>query len=369
METLASLLTPLQMLVFNLFVIDRCSEKKYSQLFTYGCMLLGAIALVPFIYWVSNINPDFGNGNGLFVFGSFLFIFPVKTMYNISAAKIVSLACTSWVYTFIVFSMSVHISYLLPGVNMKYSTLLVQSIIYAITITRFFKLVKERFLSILSQLTPQENTQLMWASIFWFWTAFIVNLSFIYPQLYVLRILALLSVAICALLFYLYIYRLLDSNRLINRLKDMAYKDNLTQLRSRAVLANDVDELIERSIPFKVVFMDLNNFKTINDEYGHMVGDEYLAFFAREVKLLVGSQGGFYRIAGDEFICVYTGTDILRFIDSLAGIPAQLPDRDVPFLGVSYGIAHYPDDGATLPELTHAADLRMYDMKKKAGQQ
>lgn len=362
-ETIAAIITPMQMLVINLFVINKCSERKFSKKVTYACMLLGVAALVPAIYKICLINPDFGNGNGLFVIGSFIFVFPVKTLYNISVSKIVSLACTSWVYTFIVFSVSVHIGYLIPDIHIGYSVLAVQTLIYTVTISGFYHMIRKSFLTILAQLTPQENTNLMWTSIFWFWTVFIVNLSFIYMEHIPLRIIALLSVSFCAFNFYRHIYRMLDSNRIIDRLKDVAYKDNLTQLRSRAVLSNDVDELLDRQVPFKLIFMDLNNFKSINDTYGHVAGDEYLAFFAREVKQRVGSKGGFYRISGDEFICIYTAPDILRFIDAISTLPENLPDSEMPFKGVSYGIAHYPDDGQTLSDLIHVADARMYAMK------
>lgn len=356
------------MLAVNLFVIDRCSEKKYSPRLTYALMLLGAMLLMPITYAISAANPHFGNGNGLFVISGFLFIFPIKALYKNSVAKIVSLACTSWVYTFIIFAITVHVAYMLPDIPLIYTTITVQTALYTFTITKFYRLIKEKFLSILSQLTPTENISLMWVSIFWFWTAFIINLSFIYPQIYPLRTIAILSFAFCAYNFYKHIYRMLDSNRVIERLKDVAYKDNLTQLRSRAVLSNDVNELISRGISFRVIFMDLNNFKSINDEYGHLAGDEYLSFFAREIKLRVGSNGGVYRIAGDEFVCIYTGDDVLRFTDAMASFPQQLPGKDIPFLGASYGIASFPDDGASLTDLLHVADGRMYAMKpSRAG--
>lgn len=360
MENIAAIITPVEMLLVNLFIIDKCSVKKYSVKFTYGILLLSVILLVPISYVLSSINPDLGNGNGFFVFASFIFVIPIKYLYHDSIYKIISKACLSWVYTFFTFSLSIHVSEMLPSLNQVYTVLFIQTAIYALTLGKYYGMVQRKFLQILAQLSEAENHSLMWVSILWFWTIFIMNLSYIYNHIIIIKVFAIASAGGCAYSFYHNIYQMLDSNRAIERLKDVAYKDSLTQLRGRALLNNDVEELISRGIPFKLIFMDLDNFKTINDTYGHLVGDEYLAFFANEVKRRVGEHGGFYRIAGDEFVCVYTSPDIVRLLDSLSNLPEFIPGRDVPFLGVSCGIASYPDDGISLVELMDIADGRMY---------
>lgn len=365
-ETLISLLAPLEMLAVNLFVIDRCSQRKYSSFVTVGIMGLFSVAIVGLSSLLNQQLSNFGDGSGFFVFFGFLFLIPAKILYENSVAKIICLACTSWVYTFLLFSLSVHLGNMIAGVSgipLIYIVAVVQTLLYVLTLVWFYRTLRDKFLPMLAQLSVSQTRTLMWMSIIWFWTVFIVNLVFIYPEFYLFRIFAILSVAICAYISYRYIYQLIHTARTIQTLEHMAYHDDLTQLRSRVVLSKDIEDLIGRDIPFRLFFIDLDDFKTINDNYGHHVGDEYLAFFARQVKLRLGEQGGFYRIAGDEFVCLFTAPDIESFLQSLSAIPETLPDSDVEFKGFSYGISAFPDDGKNIDTLLRIADSRMYDMK------
>lgn len=363
MEIIAQLLVPLEMLFANLFVIDQCSKRKYSNKTTLGAMSVFVVVLMVGAYWVASIMPGFGNGNGMFVFCGFLFAAPIKLLYKNSVVKIVCLACISWAYTFLLFSLSVHIGRLVTVLPIAYTVAIVQTVLYIVTLAWFYRLIRDKFLPMLRRLSEKQLYSMMWMGIIWFWTVFVINLAFVYPNFLVLQPIAMVSVAVCGFLTYRYSYQLVKSSFTIDNLERIAYRDEVTQLRSRALLSNDAGELLERGIPFYLVFMDLDNFKTINDTYGHKTGDDYLAFFAREMKLRVGSLGGFYRIAGDEFVCLYTDKNIEKLLCSVQTLPRKLPDSDVDFLGVSYGYAQYPKDGTVLETLMQKADERMYSMK------
>lgn len=365
MDSFIALLMPIEMLFINLFVIDKCSKKKFSSLFTYLVLIASGVIIVGVASLLLADFLNIGNGNGMFVFIGFLYMIPLKLIYKTTIAKIVSLACTSWVYTFFIFSVSVHMSTLLADVDRGASALVIQTLLYAITLFWFLKILKYRFTAMLSQLTKKETLELMVVSIVWFWTAFILNFTLVYSNIPLLKVLSMLSVAFCALSTYVYIYNVINNNRIIQELEHIAYHDELTQLRGRALLSNDIEKLIDKKIDFHVVFMDLDNFKSINDTYGHNVGDDYLAFFAQQVKYRLGSRGGFYRIAGDEFVCLYTDGSVSTLINSLDSIPEKLPDSGIPFIGVSYGVAHYPEHGKNMDELIEFADNAMYDMKRK----
>ncbi|MDL2219977.1 GGDEF domain-containing protein [Ruminococcaceae bacterium OttesenSCG-928-O06] len=362
-ETAASLLTTLEMLLINLFVIDRCSEKKFSAKITYSTMALSVVVLMFGSYMAVSHLPGYGSGSGLFVFFGFLFALPIKLLYKTSVSKIICLACTSWVYTFLAFSVSIHTSSMVAALPRSYTTFLVQTLIYLVSFPWFYGVLKNKFFPMLSHLSQKETYTLMWMGIVWFWTVFIINLAFIYPAIYIMRILAIASAGVCALNFYRYIYRVINSDRTIQSLQKIAYHDDLTQLRGRALLASDVDQLLAREVPFFLVFMDLNDFKSVNDTFGHVVGDEYLAFFAQEAKKRIGNRGGFYRIAGDEFVALLTAGDTAVFLAEMDTLPTRVGDSGAIFLGVSYGVAAYPADGASLSELLDVADRRMYTMK------
>jgi diguanylate cyclase (GGDEF)-like protein len=117
-------------------------------------------------------------------------------------------------------------------------------------------------------------------------------------------------------------------------------------------------------MPFSVVFMDLDRFKSVNDEHGHAEGDEYLKNFARTIEGMYKEYGNLYRMSGDEFVLIHTSPDNTRLCHEIEQFDFK-GDPGRAFLGVSVGCAHYPDDATTVSELLHIADTNMYQVKKR----
>jgi len=368
MQYFLMFLTPLEMLLINLFVIDRCSRRKFSRTRTYAIMGLFICVLIYIAYRLSSNAPDFGGGNGLFIFSGFLFIIPIRLLYEGPAVKIITVACFSWVYTFTAFALSVRLGYILStlGWDIHGTVLALQTVLYLTTFTPFYRLLKSRFVVILEQIGKREAVALMWMTMMWFWTVFIFNLSFAYPDRNIFQVLAFPTLAACILSSFRYIYIQVDSSKTIQNLESIAYRDELTQLRTRVILGKDIDGLITRKVTFHLIFFDLNALKSVNDRYGHLVGDRYIAFFAHEIKTRIGNRGGFYRIAGDEFVCIFPEEGLGEFLEAIATLPDKMPDTQVQFLGFSYGIATYPQDGDSAGALLEYADSRMYEMKRAA---
>lgn len=364
-ENLVSLLTPLEMLLVNLFIIDRCFKRKYSALFTYSILVLFGLVVVAFTFFVVTQLPFFGSGNGFFVFGGFLYLFPLRFLYQTTISKIVTSACTAWIYTFIVFSISVHTSDLIPQFSKPIVAFAIQTTLYALTLYWIYRIMKNYFIEMIDKLSQKETTELMWLSMIWFWAVFILNSALIYNDNVAIQMFTIITIATCAFVSFRFIYRIIFKDREIRSLEKLAYYDDLTQVRGRLLLTQDSKELIDNKKEFSLIFLDLDRFKEINDRYGHSVGDDYLVFFAQEVEKRLANKGMLYRSSGDEFICIHKEGDESEFLASLESIPQTLPDSDVAFYGASMGVAHYPADGATIDQLIHVADQRMYSMKKQ----
>jgi len=362
------MLAPLEMLLVNLYVIHRCSNRKYSSSRT--CLSMGLFICV--IMYISLLIvqyvPDFGSGNGLFIFCGFLFILPIKMLYRAPCVKIIAIACFSWTYTFLLFALSVRIGYAvsIPGISISSTVLLLQTLLYIATFKAFYGMIKTKFLYILEHIEKDKAVTLMWLNIVWFWMVFIFNLSYSYPGIFLFQILSFFTLSICILISFRYMYLQVTSGEKIQKLEKIVYHDELTQLRTRVVLSRDAEDLIKRNIPFHLIFIDLNNFKSVNDRYGHMAGDQYLTFFTHEIKQRLGNRGGFYRIAGDEFVCIFPEKGLTAFLKDITVLPQTMPGSHVKFLGFSYGVASFPDDGNTVQVLMDFADLHMYEMKLSA---
>jgi len=158
-----------------------------------------------------------------------------------------------------------------------------------------------------------------------------------------------------------------------NEIKKLAFYDGLTGLANRELCDERLKQrlgLAERSnTKAAVLFIDLDNFKEVNDSYGHAYGDELLVQFSKRVNSELREDSCLSRISGDEFIILLGAIDNPASIGTLAerllsvlNLPFSLHGHDA-YIGMSMGIAVYPEDGTSANELVKQADIAMYHAK------
>lgn len=156
-----------------------------------------------------------------------------------------------------------------------------------------------------------------------------------------------------------------------------ARRDMLTSLPNRRALDERLDEAISISNhtkrPFSVVMMDLDGFKAVNDTYGHETGDDVLRQLAQSLMQSMRSTDFLARYGGDEMTLVLEDTDLQQAMhvahklqDRLRNLAFHLPDGKTASIGVSGGIALFPNHSSTAPGLLRAADEALYQAKKHA---
>jgi len=158
--------------------------------------------------------------------------------------------------------------------------------------------------------------------------------------------------------------------------KDLVYRsefDLLTDINNRFSLDRYLEQLIEKAKAedsiFGLVYIDLDEFKQVNDFYGHHVGDLYLQEVSMRMKRQLRSGDMLARLGGDEFTALVPVARSRSAIEEIA----QRLERcfDAPFAvegyvlrgGASVGVALYPDDGTSADSLLSAADAAMYVAK------
>ena len=160
-----------------------------------------------------------------------------------------------------------------------------------------------------------------------------------------------------------------------NDLKESVIHDFSTGAYSFKYLAERFNELtVANKKKLSIGFVDLNNFKYINDNYGHSAGDLILREFVKRLKLHLRSLDMVGRYGGDEFILMFPGTTRHGAEMALERLKKNLSEREIKLdiadlsikIDFSYGVASYPDDGSSLRELIYHADQRMYRMKEKS---
>lgn len=115
-----------------------------------------------------------------------------------------------------------------------------------------------------------------------------------------------------------------------------------------------------------VIFLDIDEFKQINDQYGHSYGDEVLKTITSVVRSTLRKADYLIRYAGDEFIVILPGNGYFKTIEVIKRIKEavrQVPLPDNAEAGVSCGLAIYPLDGTDIKTLIDTADQRMYQYK------
>lgn len=163
-----------------------------------------------------------------------------------------------------------------------------------------------------------------------------------------------------------------ELSRFTGHLQEIAFVDGLTRLPNRPRFEADLQDWIGRGRSFALVFADLDQFRTINDGYGHRFGDSVLCSAAERLRALT-NQGQVYRYSGDLFVMLlpYAGEDYRSQIASQVELLRQgmaelglVQDRRLPFCA-SFGVAIHPDDGSSPETLVCAADAAMFHAKRQ----
>jgi diguanylate cyclase (GGDEF)-like protein len=150
------------------------------------------------------------------------------------------------------------------------------------------------------------------------------------------------------------------------RLRQLVDLDPLTALRNRRGFRRELGHAEAKGAA--IVFMDINNFKGINDRWGHSVGDACLKRLARLLSQCFRVEDALFRWGGDEFLVLAPGLDIEgagRRVAELGSHLAQ-PEGDLPTCTIAVGVAILAPGGDTSAAL-HEADARMYIDKRRMG--
>ncbi len=162
-------------------------------------------------------------------------------------------------------------------------------------------------------------------------------------------------------------------------IKEVGEYDPLTNLLNRTTIQKEMDKLIKLATRynynFSIMFIDIDNFKAINDLYGHSAGDNVLKNFATRMRELVRDTDLVARLGGDEFILVQQRVNDFKEIALLgervinAFAQPFYYEKQKIYCALSIGVAVYPSAGSSTEELIEHSDQAMYEAKKKGGNQ
>jgi diguanylate cyclase (GGDEF)-like protein len=168
----------------------------------------------------------------------------------------------------------------------------------------------------------------------------------------------------------------IQTARLLDKVTYQARHDGLTGLANRAVFTERMENALSRADttgkPVGLFFVDLDDFKSVNDEHGHHAGDELLRDVAERLLATVRGGDTVARLGGDEFAIVLSGVADQAEVDAAAERVARAFEEpfvvggEILSLGASVGRAIWPDDADEVEALMRHADAEMYRAKRAA---
>ena len=173
-------------------------------------------------------------------------------------------------------------------------------------------------------------------------------------------------------LIFFFLFRLIahaEARRREDLIKQATH-DQLTGLLNRSYLKTNMSHWIYPKAPsFSIFYIDMDNFKNINDNFGHQCGDYLLIALAKRLKNIIPKNSVIFRHGGDEFVIfthLYKDDALLELAKNIIDTISQPYDINNLNLNVSasIGISKYPTHGTSLDMLLRAADIAMYESKK-----
>jgi diguanylate cyclase (GGDEF)-like protein len=162
----------------------------------------------------------------------------------------------------------------------------------------------------------------------------------------------------------------IQNARSMTLIQELTITDDCTGLFNARHLYTTLDEQVSNGKEFSLLFVDLDRFKSVNDTHGHLIGSRLLAEVGNLMRRSLGPANAAFRYGGDEFVALLPGMgkaaatgatlalcEDLRCTRFLEGAGLSLS------LSGSFGLATFPEDGSTVPEILRAADTMMYEAK------
>ncbi len=163
-----------------------------------------------------------------------------------------------------------------------------------------------------------------------------------------------------------------------DHIKQLAFYDTLTELPNRNLIKDRLQHMQahanRQNYKFAVLFMDMDNFKAVNDNLGHDAGDRLLKSVTKRIKECLRNDDTLGRLSGDEFIILVPkikdekdASQLAQKINKVMEPPFLISNKEI-FSNFSIGISFFPDDGIDTATLLKSADIAMYRAKEMGGQ-
>ena len=163
-----------------------------------------------------------------------------------------------------------------------------------------------------------------------------------------------------------------ERKRYEEKVRYLAYYDSLTGIPNRTMFENEINQRLAlgNARSFMIAYIDIDNFKTINDSVGHQIGDLFLTYFAECLRAEIREPNFVARLGGDEFAILFMNINHEELMESIDRIKKRISktwsiENYQFFVSMSIGVVCYPLDGIDSNHLLKNADIAMYEAKRE----
>lgn len=362
MDFIYQMICVLEVIVVNMYLFGNNVKRRYSMKIILPTLVLYTLILIPFGVVIIKGLGIYGDGNALFTLFGFFYLLPVHFLFEGKLSRHFYSICFCWIYTLLISSLAIQFGFILERYGRFLMTMIASTSLYLLSFYFVMKFVKNYYMPLLKCQEETVQGYLNRSCLVWFLTILVLNLHFIYDNSY-LKIVTMIIIGMNVLLNYQLMFEVLQRGSRIGSLSTQVVRDTLTSIGNRLAFNWVYSRKTKDESSFTLVYMDLDNFKDVNDTYGHSTGDEYLKEFAMQISEIAGEENVF-RISGDEFALFVNNENLDTVLVQIQHIRFMLEPKKVTFYGVSYGYATYPSDGLSIRSLFDAADKHMYTMKQ-----
>jgi diguanylate cyclase len=142
--------------------------------------------------------------------------------------------------------------------------------------------------------------------------------------------------------------------------------DKLTGLFNRGTFDLDLKNILDKEI-YSAIFIDVDDFRNFNNEYGHSVGDKVLIDVSKAIKFGIRKNDMAYRYGGEEIVIILKGCDkesAFIVAEKIRTNVSSFDNSPLPKITISLGVSGYPDDGQNVEEIIRASDEALLYAKK-----
>lgn len=161
--------------------------------------------------------------------------------------------------------------------------------------------------------------------------------------------------------------RMMEIERVHQNLVNISKTDSLSKAMNKGAILDAIENLIvtRQKSEFSILMYDIDNFKHVNDTFGHVTGDKCIRSLSALARSNLREFDLIGRYGGDEFIIVLPGTTIHQALQIAERFRQKVETTKSPHYTISIGVASYPRDGTTTEALVEAADKSLYKSKSK----